>query len=389
MPTRRILAPLDNSSLGESKLPIIEEYGRAFGAEVILLHVLPERHRPELPLPRRGDHGAEEGQVSPEEARARTYLDACASRLRAAGIVASPLVRGGPVAETILDVARREGATLIILGSDVRRGLPRLFLGSIAGAIERDAPCPILLIRPDATATVTIPEVRSFADDTARAGLLTPRVLGLRSVDLARIIGSVGRAAETGANFRPLDKRLAEEQRYQRILALTAEGTRPMPPVDLYKLGYGYYVVDGHRRVAAAKELGYSDIPANVTEFVPATDADAQHLFTARRTFERATGLTSVGAARPESYPRLEAMIEEFRRARGLADPREAALRWRASVYGDLVRRIRALHLNRYFPGERSADIVVRVDDHRRAESDRLGRELTWDEALLGFAAQL
>ena len=68
-------------------------------------------------------------------------------------------------------------------------------------------------------------------------------------------------------------------------------------PIDVYKLGYGYYVVDGHRRVAAHKELGYDDIAANVTEYLPATDTDAQQLFTARRNFERATGLTSVGAA--------------------------------------------------------------------------------------------
>ena len=38
---KRILIPLDLSPLGEAKLPVAEAQARAFGAELILLHVLP------------------------------------------------------------------------------------------------------------------------------------------------------------------------------------------------------------------------------------------------------------------------------------------------------------------------------------------------------------
>ncbi|HLG50153.1 MAG TPA: universal stress protein, partial [Chloroflexota bacterium] len=37
----RILVPLDTSRLSEAKIPYAEEQARAFGAEIILLHVLP------------------------------------------------------------------------------------------------------------------------------------------------------------------------------------------------------------------------------------------------------------------------------------------------------------------------------------------------------------
>lgn len=386
---KRILVPLDASPLSEAKLPTVEEYGRAFGAEVVLLHVLPPASRPPLALPRPFETPAEAGAVSATEARTRAFLEVTASHLRAAGVAAQPLVLVGPVAETILAVAREQAVALIILGSDVRRGLSRLFLGSVAGAVVAGAPCPTLLVRPDPDAPKATTPLRSFAEDEARAGLLTPRLLGPRRIDPARIIGSVGRADELGADFRPTVRHPPDEDRYQRIVELAARGVQPLPPVDLYKLGYGYYVLDGHRRVAAAKQLGFDEIDASVTEWVPATDADARQLFTARRRFERATGLTSVGAARPASYPRLEALIAEFRAARGLADYREAAERWRVAVYGDLVRRIRALRLNRYFAGERSADIVVRVADHRAAESARQGRAIGWDEALASFVATL
>ena len=38
-----------------------------------------------------------------------------------------------------------------------------------------------------------------------------------------------------------------------------------MPPVELYRLGNGYYVVDGHHRIAAALAVGQLAIDAHVT----------------------------------------------------------------------------------------------------------------------------
>jgi ParB-like chromosome segregation protein Spo0J len=39
-----------------------------------------------------------------------------------------------------------------------------------------------------------------------------------------------------------------------------------LPPVELHKLGRGYYVVDGHYRIAAALLLGQADVDAIVVE---------------------------------------------------------------------------------------------------------------------------
>ncbi len=387
MPLERILVPLDLTAPGEAKLPAVEEHARAFGAGVLLLHVLPARPTPLAALlPHRRNDEAAAGEVSPEEARARTYLDAIGARLRAAGVAPRSLIRSGPVAATVLAVAREEAADLIIIGRNARGPLSRRFLGDIAAAIVAGAPCPVLLVRPELAAPAMSEGVRSFTEDATRAGMLAPRALGQRTVDVARIIGSVGRAAEMGANFRPLQPTRADAQRYGRIRELGTAGSG-WPPVDLYKLGYGYYVLDGHRRVAAAKEHGQPEIEAQVTEFVPVDDAPAQRLFAARRTFERATGLTRVGAAHAATYGRLEEAIRADAAAHGLDDYREAAERWYRAVFRPLARRIRALGLNRHFPGDRSADIFVRVTDHRRAEAARLGREVGWDEALASFAA--
>lgn len=390
----RILVPLDLSSPGETKLPVVEAYARSFSAEVILLHVIPRS--PTLAAigelrPLRGRGNPDDpavGMPAPAETAARAYLDAVAARLRAAGVRANPLVREGSVAATVLAVARQLGVGLIVIGSNQRAALTRLVIGDTAQAIVRGASCPTLLVHPALDAAPTPQAVRSFTDDATRAGLLAPRSLGLRTLDLGRIIGSVGKADELGPDFRPLRPSTGEAQRYAQVREASATGTT-MPPIDLYKLGYGYYVLDGHRRVAAAKELGQDEIAANVTEFLPTDDPVARRDFAARREFERATGLTRIGAARPETYARLQEIIDAWGKHHAIADSREAAERWFIRVLRPQMKRIRTRKLGRHFPTERTADIFVRLADHRRELAADRGEKVSWDDALESFATLL
>src|SRR5262245_32031274 len=121
------------------------------------------------------------------------------------------------------------------------------------------------------------------------------------------------------------------------------------------------------------------EIDAEVTEFVPLADADAQRVFAERRAFEQATGLVRVEAARPGSLPRIEAAI---RRSAAGGELGLAARRWYARTYRPIVRRIRQLGLAALFPGERSADLVARLADIREATRGADGRRLSWEEAL-------
>ena len=105
----------------------------------------------------------------------------------------------------------------------------------------------------------------------------------------------------------------------------------------MYKLGFGYYVLDGHHRVAVALTQGQVEIDANVIEYVAVADAQAPERFAARRAFERATGLTEVGAARPETYGILLDAIEHYKQEQGLDEMERAARRWFAS-YGPAIR---------------------------------------------------
>ncbi|HLZ07265.1 MAG TPA: universal stress protein, partial [Chloroflexota bacterium] len=219
----RILVPLDLNRLSDAKLPYAEAQAHAFNAEIILLHVL----SPERPS---------DDSISSHEAQARTYLEVTTARLRSEGITAQPLIRSGQPAETILHEIEAQRADLVILGSNIRRGLSRFLLGSVAEQIITRSPVPVLLIRPEISDSTAAPIIRSFTEDSETAGPVSPRSLGIRTVPVARIIGSVGRASELDANFRSSNHRREEETRYERIRKAMADG-KSLPPVVLYKLG--------------------------------------------------------------------------------------------------------------------------------------------------------
>jgi nucleotide-binding universal stress UspA family protein len=366
----RILVPVDLTPLGEAKLPVAQEYARAFDAEVLLLHVLPSK-------------GIDTNIVLPAEATARGYLDVLVAGMSAAGVRAAPLIRTGPTAASIVDEALAQHADLIILGANVRPVLRSVVIGSVADEVVRAAHCPVLLVRPTLDAAAPRP-LRSFADDAARAGPLRRRSLGLRTVEVGRIIGTVGRAHELGPDFRPVKRRRSDEERLDRIRRAMEAGTS-LPPVELYKLGFGYYVLDGHHRVAVARLLDAGEIDAEVTEFVPLSDPEAARTFAERRAFERSTGLTGVGAAHPESYGRLGAMIEAYRREHDMPDYRDAAQRWYGQVYRPLWHRVRERRLTRHFPGDRSADFIARLGAWRAEEAEHGTPPSSWDEALDQF----
>jgi nucleotide-binding universal stress UspA family protein len=345
---------------------------RAFKANVFLLHVLPV--------------GAiDPTSVQPNEATARTYLDTIVAHLRAAGLVAQALLRSGVAAPTIIQEARLHRAGLIVLGTNIRATLPRVVLGSVADQVVRTAPCPVLLVHPNSNAARAL-GLRSFLEDAEWVGALVQRSLGVRTIDVARIVGSVGRHKELGLDFRPAKRRYrkGDDERFEAIRK-AAETGAPLPAIEVYKLGFGYYVLDGHHRVAAALANGQPEIDANVAEFVQPTDDETTELFRARRSFERASGLIEVGASRAETYTILLRAIEAYRAEHESDDLPLTARRWFDEVYSPLRQAIRAQELHTAFPGDRSADIIARVAV-RRETSEQPGA--SWASALAALTQQ-
>jgi nucleotide-binding universal stress UspA family protein len=367
-PTPTILVALDLTPAGEVKIPVAEEYARLLGASVLLLHVL----RPGTIDPT---------TVSPTEALARTYLDNLGASLRSAGIQAESVIRSGTPAPTIVEEALIRDVHLIILGTNTRPLLSSAVLGNVADQVSRAARCPVMLVHPRGE-PARRPQLRCFHEDAERAGVVVHRDLGIRNIEVARIVGSVDRCLELGADFRPPERRRRrqDEERFTRVGRAIDTGSE-MPVIEVYKLGFGYYVLDGHHRVAVALERGQLEIDAHVVEYVPVADVQAPERFAARHSFERATGLTEVGAMHAATYAVLLEWIEDFRREQHLDDLQIAARRWFMEIYHPLWEMVRARQLTASFPGDRSADLIARLAGWRESYAPNLD----WAAALERF----
>ena len=107
----------------------------------------------------------------------------------------------------------------------------------------------------------------SFAEAVAGPGATAHQDLGLQSVDLDTIVGSVGRVREFDRGFRP--GRTINERRWTAIDRALRKG-ESLPPVTLYRVGGRHYVQDGHHRVSASRAVGRQSIDAFVTEVLTA-----------------------------------------------------------------------------------------------------------------------
>ena len=67
--------------------------------------------------------------------------------LERAGLAASHRVLQGDPREVLVDVARAEGAELVVVGSHGRTGIARLLLGSVAAHVVGHAPCSVMVVK--------------------------------------------------------------------------------------------------------------------------------------------------------------------------------------------------------------------------------------------------
>jgi hypothetical protein len=113
----------------------------------------------------------------------------------------------------------------------------------------------------------------SLYEDHPEATRAPRRPLGVQSVPIDRIVGTMRHPSQNTADFLPLPGLRGENwrARWQRINRAN-ERLEVLPPVELFQVGEEYYVADGHNRVAAARQADAIEIDASVTQLlVPGT----------------------------------------------------------------------------------------------------------------------
>jgi nucleotide-binding universal stress UspA family protein len=136
---RRICCPIDFSDSSRKAMEEGARMARHYHAGFTVLHIQ-EAAPPGIALPfSPPPHGAVPdvaGELSAWRAHAESIV----------GATVGSVLLGAPVAPAIVGFARDTGTDLLVMGSHGRTGFRRLVLGSVAEAVMRSAPCPVLVV---------------------------------------------------------------------------------------------------------------------------------------------------------------------------------------------------------------------------------------------------
>jgi nucleotide-binding universal stress UspA family protein len=143
MGVQRILIPVGEQKATARALEVGIAMAQDLGAAVRLVHVIDPCHA-----------SPPEGGVSPDLLLAdlrragQHILDSACACLPGHLQVDTALVEGKP-AKAISGAAQQWQADMIVMGTHARKGLWRILFGSVSEAVMRQAPCPVVTVRPD------------------------------------------------------------------------------------------------------------------------------------------------------------------------------------------------------------------------------------------------
>jgi nucleotide-binding universal stress UspA family protein len=142
-PIKKILAPIAFDHPSVESLDYAVQLAGQLGASVRVLHVypIPVYSFPEGALVTSAEAATRLSEV------AQQRLDDAVNPRQGRGVELSSLLVTGNAWEEIVQVAKREGSDLIIMGTHGRHGLPRAFLGSVAERVLRESTIPVLVVR--------------------------------------------------------------------------------------------------------------------------------------------------------------------------------------------------------------------------------------------------
>ena len=141
---KRILIATDGSD--KSSLAAQEgiDLAKALGAEVLALNVINEVVVASAVRQLGSDKKEVEDKLMVSGQKA---VDSIKKMGSAAGVKVDPIVKMGSPANMVIDVARNEGADLIVMGSHGESGASKLLIGSQVQKVLYWATIPVLVVR--------------------------------------------------------------------------------------------------------------------------------------------------------------------------------------------------------------------------------------------------
>jgi hypothetical protein len=246
--------------------------------------------------------------------------------------------------------------------SDFARARRRRLLSQLATRLRRE-PGDVQLILP-------------YEDVVDALGFRGERHIGLRTIPLDSIVGTIDRTRGFDRRFRPTSR--AVRERWERVATAQRKG-EPMPPIQVIRIGDLHFVKDGHHRVSVARARGRREIDALVTQVFTAIDpedglrlADLP-LKTHQRVFYERVPLPPqarrrIRLHRPSGYGDLAESVEAwgFREIQARGEPmtrEQVAEAWFREDYEPIVEALQEVGM--IAKGETETEAYMRVTGER------------------------
>lgn len=230
----------------------------------------------------------------------------------------------------------------------------------------------------------------AFDEVVDALGRVGERDLGVTTIRLETIVGTLDRRTEFDRRFRPTSSRA--RARFERIAEAARRGVA-LPPIDVYRVGELHFVRDGHHRVAVARAQGLDVIDAHVVEVITQVAAggaitlDDLPLKSHERLFHERVPLPpdareQIALTDPVAYGTLAEGVEAWGFRLTQAEERyldrpQTALRWYHEEYVPVVAVLRDAEL--IGRRETDTDAYLRLSGERY----RIMRTQQWsDEAI-------
>jgi nucleotide-binding universal stress UspA family protein len=213
----RILVPLDGSRVAEQILPHLRRLLFRHDSEVILV-------RAAVPPPIENGILIADSMLSV----ARDYLLQLQDRMERQGVRVRTVARIGDAVGVIMDAVEEEKATMVALATHGETGLKRLLAGSVAEAVLKQSPVPVMVVRPfwsyellpariDGDDLKPMRNILVPVDETDDAEILLPSVTELARLFQARVI--LLHVLEFHKGEDPVARRLQDEDHLARFAA--------------------------------------------------------------------------------------------------------------------------------------------------------------------------
>jgi hypothetical protein len=197
-----------------------------------------------------------------------------------------------------------------------------------------------------------------FDEVVAALGRRGERFLGLQTIRLDTVVGTVDSTRDFDRFFRPTSSRV--RARWERLALAQVRG-ESIPPIDVYRIGELHFVRDGHHRVSIAIAQKQTTIDAYVTEVLTVVPArgirrrgdlitkDYERLFRDRVPLSPEQ-LAQITVRDPWSYAELGEAVEawgfRYMQSEGcFRDREQVAQMWFNQEYTPVVKMLRSTDL--------------------------------------------